>query len=135
MSKFQSKYISIIIKCTWVRHYSTYVAADQSKGHIASIALYNKDGTPTTAIKQTVAAAKSLSKLSVTGTTVSLTTAKAGKVSVDVFGMNGKRVATLYKGNLAAGTNAFSLADMPKGRYIVRVKGAGLAATQPVLIK
>lgn len=112
-----------------------FTAADQSKGHIASIALYNKDGTPTTAIKQTVAAAKSLSKLSVTGTTVSLTTAKAGKVSVDVFGMNGKRVATLYKGNLTAGTNAFSLADMPKGRYIVRVKGAGLAATQPVLIK
>ena len=111
-----------------------FTAADQSKGHIAKIELVDESGAPA-AVKPTVAAAKSLSKLSVTGTTVSLSTAKAGNVSVDVFGMNGKRVATLYKGNLAAGTNAFSLADMPKGRYIVRVKGAGLAATQPVLIK
>ena len=82
-----------------------------------------------------VAAASVAAKLSVSGKTVSLTTAKAGMVAVEVFGMNGKRVATLYKGNLAAGTSAFSLADMPKGRYIVRVKGAGLAATQPILVK
>jgi len=87
------------------------------------------------AIKQTVAAASNTSKISVIGNSVSLTTAKAGFVSVDVFGLNGKRVATLYKGNISAGNNAFSLADMPKGRYIVRVKGAGIAATQPVLIK
>ena len=60
---------------------------------------------------------------------------KAGLVSVDVFGVTGKKVATLYRGNLSAGSYAFSLADMPKGRYIVRVKGAGLTATQPVLIK
>ena len=49
--------------------------------------------------------------------------------------MNGKRVATLYKGNIAAGNYAFSIADMPKGRYIVRVKGVGITATQPVLVK
>ena len=112
-----------------------FTAADQSKGHIASIELFNKDGTPvnTSAIKPIVAA--SASKISVVGNSISLTTAKAGLVSVDVFGMNGKRVATLYKGNLAAGTYAFGLADMPKGQYIVRVKGAGLTATQPVLIK
>ena len=75
------------------------------------------------------------SKISVSGNTISLTSAKAGLVSVDVFGMNGKRVATLYKGNLAAGSYAFSLADMPKGRYIVRVKGAGIASTKPILVK
>ena len=112
-----------------------FSAADQSKVHIASIELFNKDGTPvnTSAIKPIVAA--SASKISVVGNSISLTTAKAGLVSVDVFGMNGKRVATLYKGNLAAGTYAFGLADMPKGQYIVRVKGAGIAATKPVLIK
>ena len=75
------------------------------------------------------------SKISVSGNTISLTSAKAGLVSVDVFGVTGKKVATLYRGNLSAGSYAFSLADMPKGRYIVRVKGAGLTATQPVLIK
>lgn len=109
-----------------------FTAADQSKGHIAKIELVDETGAPA-AIKPIVAA--SASKISVVGNSISLTTAKAGLVSVDVFGMNGKRVATLYKGNLAAGTYAFGLADMPKGQYIVRVKGAGLTATQPVLIK
>ncbi|MBS7272110.1 MAG: beta-mannosidase [Fibrobacter sp.] len=110
-----------------------FTAATQSKGHIAKIELVDETGK-SAAIKP-VAAASAAAKLSVSGKTVSLTTAKAGMVAVEVFGMNGKRVATLYKGNLAAGTSAFSLADMPKGRYIVRVKGAGLAATQPILVK
>ncbi|MBR4680324.1 MAG: beta-mannosidase [Fibrobacter sp.] len=111
-----------------------FTAADQSKGHIAKIELVDESGAPA-AIKPVIAKASASAKLGVSGKTVSLTTAKAGMVAVEVFGMNGKRVATLYKGNLAAGTSAFSLADMPKGRYIVRVKGAGIAATQPVLIK
>ena len=111
-----------------------FTAADQSKGHIASIELVDETGK-SAAIKPMVAAASNASKISVIGNSISLTTAKAGFVSVDVFGLNGKRVATLYKGNISAGNNAFSLADMPKGRYIVRVKGAGIAATQPVLIK
>lgn len=111
-----------------------FTAADQSKGHIAKIELVDETGAPA-AIKPVVAKASASAKLGVSGKAVSLTTAKAGMVAVEVFGMNGKRVATLYKGNLAAGTSAFSLADMPKGRYIVRVKGAGIAATQPVLIK
>lgn len=111
-----------------------FTAADQSKGHIAKIELVDETGAPA-AIKPVVAKASASAKLGVSGKTVSLTTAKAGMVAVEVFGMNGKRVATLYKGNLAAGTSAFSLADMPKGRHIVRVKGAGIAATQPVLIK
>lgn len=111
-----------------------FTAADQSKGHIAKIELVDETGAPA-AIKPVIAKASASAKLGVSGKTVTLTTAKAGMVAVEVFGMNGKRVATLYKGNLAAGTSAFSLADMPKGRYIVRVKGAGIAATQPVLIK
>ena len=111
-----------------------FKAATQSKSKIAKIELVDETGAPA-AIKPVVAKASASAKLGVSGKTVSLTTAKAGMVAVEVFGMNGKRVATLYKGNLAAGTSAFSLADMPKGRYIVRVKGAGIAATQPVLIK
>lgn len=101
------------------------------QGQLIKTAIFGNGNT--SAIKPIVAA--SASKISVVGNSISLTTAKAGLVSVDVFGMNGKRVATLYKGNLAAGTYAFGLADMPKGQYIVRVKGAGLTATQPVLIK
>ena len=109
-----------------------FTVADQSKGHVSKIELVDESGNANS-IRPMVAAANG--KLSVDGKSLSLITAKAGLVSVDVFGMNGKRVATLYKGNLAAGSYAFSLADMPKGRYIVRVKGAGIAATKPINIK
>lgn len=109
-----------------------FKTADQSKGHVSKIELVDETGAPA-AIRQarTIAA----SKISVSGNVISFTAAKSGNVSVDVFGMNGKRVATLYRGSLAAGSYAFSLADMPKGRYIVRVQGAGITATQPVFIK
>ena len=109
-----------------------FKVADQSKGHVSKIELVDETGA-SAPIKQVRAV--TASKLGVNGNTISLTTAKAGNVSVDVFGMNGKRVATLYRGNLTAGSYAFSLENMPKGRYIVRVKGTGITATQPVLVK
>ena len=46
--------------------------------------------------------------------------------------MNGKRVATLYRGALAACTYAFILDSMPKGMYIIRIKSADFTATHPV---
>jgi mannan endo-1,4-beta-mannosidase len=75
------------------------------------------------------------SKFDVNGNSILLTTAKAGNASVDIFSMNGKRITTLYRGNIAAGNYSFSLENMPKGSYIVRVKGAGITATQPVLVR
>jgi hypothetical protein len=63
-----------------------------------------------------------------------LTTGAAGNVSADVFGMNGRIVATLFNGKLGAGSYMFSLADMPKGQYIIRMK-AGATTTQPIVIK
>ena len=108
-----------------------FKVADQSKGHVAKIELVDENGNSSAIHRSAVAK----TNFSIQGNSVNLTTATAGNVSVDVFGMNGKRVATLYRGRLAAGTYAFGLTDMPKGSYIVRVKGAGLTATQPVLIK
>ena len=75
------------------------------------------------------------SKVDVSGNIVSFTAAKSGNVSVDVFGMNGKRIATLYNGTIMAGSNSFSLENMPQGRYIVRVKTAEFTATRPVLVR
>ena len=109
-----------------------FTAADQSKGHIASIELYNKDGTPT-ALKPS-AIAKS-SGIRMNGSNIVFTASKAGFASIDVFNMNGKRVATLYRGTLSAGEHSFSLQNMAKGQYIIRAKGAGIAATKPILIK
>ena len=108
-----------------------FTTATQSKDFVSKIELVDENGN-SDAIK-TVAA--SAAKFGIQSNTISLSTAKAGMVSVDVFGLNGKRVATLYKGNLAAGSYAFSLENMPKGSYIVRVKGAGIAATKPILVK
>ena len=108
-----------------------FKVADQSKGHVAKIELVDENGNSSAIHRSAVAK----TNFSIQGNSVNLTTATAGNVSVDVFGMNGKRVATLYRGRLAAGTYAFGLTDMPKGSYIVRVKGAGFTATQPVLIK
>ena len=112
-----------------------FTAADQSKGHIASIELFNKDGTPVTpnAIKPIAAAKKA--GMSVKNGNLSLTANASGFASIDVFNMIGKRIATLHRGNLSAGSHTFSLQNLNKGQYIIRVKGAGLNATQKVLIK
>ncbi|MBQ2561559.1 MAG: T9SS type A sorting domain-containing protein, partial [Fibrobacter sp.] len=74
-------------------------------------------------------------KFSINGNKIMFSTNAQGQVSVDVFSMNGRIVATLYNGKLGAGNYMFSLADMPKGQYIVRMKGAGNIMTQPVIIK
>ncbi len=105
---------------------------------ISSIYLANKDGSsvdPKTDAIKSMTKVASASKLSVAGNRVMLSAAVAGQVSVDVFSMSGKRVATLFRGNLNAGTHSFDMSDLSKGQYIVRVKGAGIAATQPVMIK
>ena len=88
-------------------------------------------GKPTTSFKPQ---AKAASKFSINGNKIMLTTGAAGNVSVDVFGMNGRIVATIFNGTLAAGSYMFSLADMPKGQYIVRMK-AGATTTRPIIIK
>jgi hypothetical protein len=75
------------------------------------------------------------SKFTINGDKIMLNTKAKGQVSVDVFGMNGRIVATLFNGMLGAGNYVFSLADMPKGQYIIRMKGAGITTTQPVIVK
>jgi len=75
------------------------------------------------------------SKFTVNGDKIMLNTKAKGQVSVDVFGMNGRIVATLFNGVLGAGNYVFSLADMPKGQYIIRMKGTGITTTQPVIVK
>ena len=111
-----------------------FTAADQSKGHIASIELFNKDGTPTTYALKPIASAK-MSGLRVNGSNIAFTASKAGFASLDVFNTNGKRVATLFRGTLSAGEHSFSLKDLSKGQYIVRAKGNGIAASKPILVK
>ena len=73
--------------------------------------------------------------LTLQGNSLSFTTARSVNVSLDVFDLQGNRVASLYKGALSAGTHQFSLSGMARGSYLVRAKGAGLAATKRIVIK
>ena len=73
--------------------------------------------------------------LTLQGNSLSFTTARAASVSLDVFDLQGNRVMSLYKGNLSAGTHQFSLSGMARGSYLVRAKGAGVTATQKVVIR
>ena len=76
-----------------------------------------------------------VASLTLQGSSLSFTTARSGNVSLDVFDLQGNRVASLYKGALSAGTHQFSLSGMARGSYLVRAKGAGLSATKRIVIK
>ena len=69
------------------------------------------------------------------GSSISFTAVHTGNVSLDVFDLQGNRVATLYRGVLSAGTHQFSLTGIARGSYIVRAKGAGFAVTKQVIIR
>ena len=73
--------------------------------------------------------------LTLQGNSLSFTTARAASVSLDVFDLQGNRVMGLYKGALSAGTHQFSLSGMARGSYIVRAKGAGVTATQKIIVR
>lgn len=109
-----------------------FTVGDDSKT-FASVSLASASGKDSDAIR--VKNPQGNLNLGIISETLSFSTEIAGRVSVDVFTMNGRLAATLYRGNLPAGSYAFSLADLSHGQYIIRVKGAGLMATQPVRIK
>ncbi len=73
--------------------------------------------------------------LTLQGNSLSFTTARSVNASLDVFDLQGNRVANLHKGTLSAGTHQFSLSGMARGSYLVRAKGAGLSATKRIVIK
>lgn len=76
-------------------------------------------------------------------TTISLVTADAGPVEVAVFGLDGRRVRTVWQGTVAAGTwrGAWDGRDdggraVAAGVYLVRARGAGgEAVTRVALVR
>ena len=65
-------------------------------------------------------------------TTVTVTLAEAGPVSVSVYDRLGRRVAVLHDGALAAGDHMLPLdgAGWPSGVYVVRASGGGAVASR-----
>ena len=60
--------------------------------------------------------------ISVSGKTLNLNMSSAAPASIALFDMLGHKMATLAKGNLAAGSLQFSLDGIASGNYIVRAK-------------
>ena len=81
------------------------------------------------------AKANNYANLLLKNNSLSLSVTKSGSVTVEVFDLQGNRVATLHRGTLSAGTHQFSLAGMAHGSYIVRAKGAGIAASKQVIVR
>jgi hypothetical protein len=69
------------------------------------------------------------------GNSLSLSMPKSGTVTVEVFDLQGNRMATLYRGTISVGTHQFNLAGMARGSYIVRARGAGIAATKQIIVR
>ncbi|MCQ2105520.1 MAG: hypothetical protein MJZ26_06985 [Fibrobacter sp.] len=55
--------------------------------------------------------------------------------SVDIFDMQGNRVASLFKGNIPAGTMQFSLEPLANGNYIIRARSNSASMQQTIRIR
>lgn len=72
-----------------------------------------------------------------TTTSLTLDVEAAQAVTVDIVDLLGRRVATLFKGEVAAGTSkqiAVSATDLPSGIYLVRAVGETFSLTERVTL-
>jgi hypothetical protein len=69
-------------------------------------------------------------------TTLSLNMPEDGFVSVKVFNLMGKTVATLAEGNMDANTYSFTwnASNMPSGMYMVRAEAMGQVSSQKLML-
>jgi hypothetical protein len=69
-------------------------------------------------------------------TTLSLNMPESGFVSVKVFNLMGKAVATLAEGSMDANTYSFTwnASDMPSGMYMVRAEAMGQVSSQKLML-
>ena len=70
-------------------------------------------------------------------TAFAVTVARGGRVTAEAFDLLGRRVATLFDGDVAPGAPqplAFDGADLPAGVYVLRVRGEAFAHTQRVVL-
>ena len=69
------------------------------------------------------------------GKALEINVGRASNVSVALFDMLGHKVATLVRGNIAAGTARFDLQGFASGNYIVRAKAGSASYSQKILLK
>ena len=69
-------------------------------------------------------------------TLIPFSVAEASEVSIKVYDLLGRTVATLVDGTLSAGVHEvqFEASQLPTGMYIVRMEAAGIVKTQRVTL-
>lgn len=73
--------------------------------------------------------------ISLHGNTVHLNLAQAGRVSLDLFDLQGHHIANLHAGNLSAGTHSLPWNAVKAGVYVIRARGANLNEFQKVIVE
>lgn len=73
--------------------------------------------------------------LSLRGGSVVLDLAQADRVSVELFDLQGHRVADVHQGNLPSGAHVLALKNVRGGVYVVRAKGAHLDESRKVVVE
>lgn len=81
------------------------------------------------------AAKASRSRLSLQGEAVLLDLDRAGHVSVDLFDLQGHRVANLHRGNLSAGTHSLPMKNVNRGVYVIRAKGTNVDEFRKAIVE
>jgi len=74
-------------------------------------------------------------RISVQGKDLQLSLAKSGNVTVDLFDLQGHRIADLHSGYLAAGAHTLTMKSVNEGLYVVRLKGETGTDFQKVMVK
>lgn len=80
-------------------------------------------------------ASNSKLQMSLQNGTLSIAIPKAGKTSIALFDATGHLVKHLSQGSLSAGIQNFSLENLSRGNYIVRVKGNGFATSKALRLR
>lgn len=81
------------------------------------------------------AAKASRSRLSLRGEAVLLGLDRAGHVSVDLFDLQGHRVANLHRGNISAGTHSLPMKNVNRGVYVIRAKGTNVDEFRKAIVE
>lgn len=77
----------------------------------------------------------SANRISVQGNSLHVNLARSGDIAIDLFDLQGHRVANLHRGVLSAGSHSLSMTKVNTGVYVIRVSGEGLNEFQRVIVE
>lgn len=119
----------------WMEITGTSPSAASCTAAIGSLSATTLSSKPAAELTETQTALRLYPNPAVATATVGFTNRKAGSVTIQLYGANGQLVKLLTKRDFPAGYNLyeFSCKGMVAGSYFVRLQGAGITATAPLI--